>query len=118
MKRRKPGTFQIGNKSACGPHSPGSGRPPDWLKNACREIVDKRELIRFLGAVASGEKVDVFVSRESDTVCRIPAGIKDRLKAIEMLLDRGWGKPAQPLEHEGTVVGRMVLIFPSETEKK
>jgi hypothetical protein len=97
MEKRKPGTFQKGNKAAAGPHAPGSGRPAEWLKSKCRDIVDSNSLIDFLADVAGG-KVLVQVVTDEGECLNVPAQIKDRLKAVEMLLDRGWGKPTQAID--------------------
>jgi len=56
----------------------GAGRPPDWLKKKCAEIADKNKLVEILAHIA--------VSGEKDS---------DRLRAIEMILDRSNGKPVQ-----------------------
>ena len=80
--------FTKGNKAGGnkkGSKSPGSGKTPDWLKEKCQNIVDKNNLIEFLGKIASSEDQNT----------------KDRMKAIEMLLDRGFGKPQQTMEHSG-----------------
>ena len=98
MKKRKPGTFAEGNRAACGKHAPGSGRPPDWLKAKCQGIIKDKKLIEFLGDVASGEPVRNAVAIEGEKPvegAKVSADIKDRLRAAEMLLDRGFGKAEQ-----------------------
>ena len=59
----------------------GAGRNPDWLKVHCAEIVNKYHLADFLGEVAYSAKYEM----------------RDRLKCIEILLERGFGKPIQPI---------------------
>jgi hypothetical protein len=100
MKKRN--TFVKGNKVACGKHAPGSGRPADWLKAKCREIVKNKKLVEFLGAVASGVDIDQSINENGECL-KIPASIKDRLRAAEMLLDRGYGKPEQAVAVSGNV---------------
>src|SRR3990167_10008513 len=76
----------------------GAGRPADWLKAKCQKIVDKSKLIEFLADVASGVNVDtktVSTGQGMSQLVSVPADVKDRLRATEMLLDRAWGKPAQ-----------------------
>ena len=80
MKLRKPGTFKKNNQAAIG-HRGGGGRPPDWLKAKCQKIVDREKLVEFLGRVGGGV---------------VDCEVKDRLRAIEILMDRGWGKPGCP----------------------
>lgn len=94
-----------------GTKSPGSGPKPEWLKTKCQKIVEDKELIEFLAAVASGEPfVEKCAIMNPDgnkgkvfEKTRESADVKDRLKAVEMLMDRGWGKPAQAVEVSGEV---------------
>jgi len=87
----KPG--QSGNPR--GKSNPGrAGRAPNWLKAKCRELVGNNKLISFLADVARGKDVVTRLSLDGDEL-HIPADIKDRLRALEMLLDRGYGKPQQ-----------------------
>lgn len=86
-----------GNLKNLTPGNPlATGRPPNWLKQKCQDIVDKRKLIDFLGSVAGGEKVDYTITAEG-TVVEIPAKVTDRIAATKDLLDRGWCKPTQGL---------------------
>lgn len=97
--------FQIGNKLATGGRREGSGAPTNWLKEKCRKIISDKKLLEFLGDVASGEP---FVG----------ADVKDRLRAVEMLLDRGFGRPPQMLvDSEGNAFP-FVVIRPDEQVKK
>jgi hypothetical protein len=75
-----------GAKGAHGGPRPGSGRPPDWLKKKCSEMIDKHKLVDMLA--------DIALNGENESV---------KLRAIEMLMDRGFGKPAQAMELSGTV---------------
>jgi hypothetical protein len=96
--RSTKGQFVVGGPNPGGTKgNPGGGRPPDWLKQKCREIVEKKKLIEWLGDVAAGEDVDQQINAAGECL-KIPASVKDRLKAIEMLEDRGWGKPTQEIE--------------------
>lgn len=81
----------------------GSGRPSDWLREKCEGIIEKKKLIEWLGNVASGESVDTRIVFDEDNVPhheKLPAAIKDRLRAMEMLSDRAWGKAAQMLSND------------------
>jgi hypothetical protein len=82
MKPKK--GFQKGNKLASGGIRPGAGRPSDWLKQRCQDVVVKKDLIGIISKIASGE--DFQATR------------KDQLHAVEILLDRGFGKPNQTME--------------------
>ena len=99
MKTRKPGTFQKGNRASVG--NKGGGRPPEWLAAQCREIIEKKKLIPWLGRVAAGEEP--------------MAEMKDRIKAYELLCDRAWGKAAQPIEGiGGEGIGVIIIRNPGE----
>ena len=83
---------------------PGAGRPADWLRTECENIIKKNKLIEFLGEVAIGEPIQKVKSPTGQvTELKVSADIKDRLKAIEMLSDRAYGKPTQAVEVTGDV---------------
>jgi hypothetical protein len=108
MKHRVGRPFEKGNKAHAGKVS--GGRPPDWLKNKCQELIDKHKIIEFIVRVANGEDVEQVVSDQGE-VLRVPASVKDRIRAAEILLDRGFGKAAQPLEHSGEITTPPRIIF-------
>ena len=83
----------IGNKG-------GTGRPPDAFTAKCKEIVDRYELVEYLADVSSGKEVETVQVDGRGTVCKAPASTKDRLRAVEMLLDRAYGKPTQQIESD------------------
>lgn len=91
------GRFLKGAPNPGGTKNNGGGRPPDWLKKKCQDIIQKNKLIEWLGKVAAGADVDQQINLNGECL-KIPASVKDRLKAIEMLQDRGWGKPTQEIE--------------------
>ncbi len=77
---------------------PGAGRPPDWLKARCQEA--GKGIIEFLIRVASGENMEQVVNEQGETI-GVPAAVKDRIKAAEVVLERGFGKVTQPVSGEG-----------------
>jgi hypothetical protein len=89
--------FAPGHTIKLGKPSPGSGRTPDWLKARCQEIIDKAQVVEFLGSVVAGEDVEQAVGDQGEAI-RLPASVRDRLRAAEILLDRGFGKPNQSLD--------------------
>lgn len=89
--------FKAGHSTKLGKPSPGSGRTPDWLKQKCQEIVDRAKVVEFLADVVNGSDVEQAVGGEGEVI-RVPAAVRDRIKAAEILLDRGYGKPGQPLD--------------------
>ena len=54
----------------------------NWLKSLCRAHTEAN--IRMLAGYANGEEVDPDL----------------RIRAASILMDRGWGKPAQDHTHE------------------
>lgn len=80
----KPGADpRRGNGPAKG--APNAGRPPDAFKELCREL-------------ATGEK----------TIAAVKAILKDEthaqfMAALKWASEHGYGKPAQPLEHSGSI---------------
>ena len=80
-----------------------AGRPPDWLKEKCRKLIEQKDLVGFLARVAAGDSEDMRVVFDDNNVPhkeKCAAAIKDRLHAAEILLDRGFGKPSQSLDVE------------------
>lgn len=98
-----------------------AGRPPDWLKEKCKSLIDKNNLLEFVSRVANGEERQTVVVKngpnESFTE-EIPCDTKDRLRAVEMLLDRGFGKPAQALEVGGADGGPLTIQVVQYAVKK
>lgn len=76
------------------------GKDLDWLKEKCRELVRRDKIVEFLANVAKGEPVEQAVGSEGEVIS-IPASVRDRIKATELLLDRGFGKASQPMELSG-----------------
>jgi len=92
--------FQLGHKLAPGGkfgNKGGTGRPPEWLRSKCQYIVDREQLVEFLGRVASGDDVDQVINQNGECL-KVPASVKDRIKAVELLLDRGFGKAAETIK--------------------
>lgn len=85
----------------------GAGRPAEWLKAKCREIVDKNELIKFLGDVAKGNKIETVVT-DTGIAVKVPAGVKSRISATTELLDRGYGKPNMTIEVNGNYAAVLI----------
>lgn len=103
-KSQSKSDLRNGVKRANGGRREGAGRKPDWLKLTCQKILDKDKLLQYLAGVAAGREIEQQVvvvrdGRDSHTeVVDVRCSTKDRLRALEMILERGWGKPAQPVE--------------------
>lgn len=95
-----PARLKHGVQGASGGAREGAGRPTDWLRQKCREIIDKKAVLEFLGGVVAGENFEQVVNSDGEVIA-LPPPLKDRLKASELLLDRGYGKPGQSVEVTG-----------------
>ena len=102
--------FKKGNKLGKGGAQRGAGRDPDWLKDKCRDLIERHKLIDFVASVASGEEVERYVT-ELGNVVMVPANTKDRLRAFEMLADRVWGKAPQAVEVSGNGDGQVAGVI-------
>ena len=98
---------------------PGSGRPADWLKAKCRDLVKKHKLLDFLCDVANGEYVQTVVTSSGQKLDhKVSADVQYRLKALDMMLDRGFGKASQEIEHKGVDGIDFVTIWLKAEEKR
>lgn len=73
------------------------GRPPNSIKELCREHVFNDQFIQLLANIAKNTNEQT----------------RDRIKAIELLMDRGYGKAEQNLDvttHDGDRPSTDVLI--------
>lgn len=79
----------------------GSGRPKnaEWLKVKCQKLIENKKIVEFLASVANGEDVEQKIN-DNGEVIKIPADVRDRIKASEILIDRGFGKSTQNFESD------------------
>lgn len=82
----------------------GAGRKADWLQAKCAEIIDKRNLLNWLGRVAGGLETETQIAVVKDDQfsshvekVEVPCTTKDRIHAMELLCDRGFGRATQPV---------------------
>lgn len=98
----------------CGGKREGAGRKPDWLKEKCRKLVDRKKLLEYVARVAAGEETERVVIRlpgnGGSDVEEVPCSTKDRLHAFELLMDRGFGKAIQAVEHSGSLVTSWKIV--------
>ena len=78
-------------------HKGAGGRPPDWFVNECKKALEKGKIIGFIMDVATGKDVEQCINQNGECL-KVPASVRDRLKASEMLMDRALGKPTQNIE--------------------
>ena len=100
--------FTKGHKYAKGGARANAGRDPDWLKKKCQDAVSRKKLIEFLSDVAEGKNVSFSVTMSGEVV-PCPPSVKDRIAATNIILERGFGKVAQQLEHSGSVTLESLL---------
>lgn len=91
-----PAKLKNGVVGAPGGEREGAGRKPDWLKAAIEEIGDPLKVIQYLYDVNQGIEKETLVVGE--TTIKVPAPVKDRIRAGEAYLDRRMGKVPQALD--------------------
>lgn len=90
------GKLKNGGIGANGGARKGAGRKPEWLKEKCQKLLEDNKLYEFLSDVAKGETF-TMPGGEDGTILS-PAPIRDRLKAVEIIMDRAFGKSIQPVD--------------------
>lgn len=110
MTARKPGTFKPGRdarrgRTARGPAkgAANAGRPPDKFKEDMRALACREDVLRRLKRLLSGSR------KVSDDVF---------LRAFKEVADRGYGKPAQPVEHMGPDGGAIQYETAAEARER
>ena len=106
--RRGPGGFRA-----------GAGRKPDWLKMACRRVMeeggDDLGRIAFLAAVVRGEKVKPVSTMQG--IVMSECGPREKMEALDRLKEWGYGKTPLPIratDEDGKTVGG-VIILPAQS---
>ncbi len=79
-----------------GGRTPGAGRKPGVPNKATAEVKD---LARVHGAAAIKRLSELLTGAESEQA---------QVAAAKELLDRGYGKASQPIEHSGTLVEELL----------
>jgi hypothetical protein len=102
------GLLRSGAKPAPGGARKGAGRKPDWFKSECARILDKHNLLEFIGRVAAGIESEQHLDKEG-VIYELRPKISDRIKATEFLSDRANGKPTQALELGGEGGGPLTV---------
>lgn len=88
----------------------GSGRKPDWLKERCKKLIDSKKLLEYVARVAAGEETEDRTTKDGD-VFQVGVSTHDRLTAFSLLMDRGFGKPIQALEHTLPADTRWEIVY-------
>ena len=91
----------------------GAGRTPGWVREKCAKIVEKSELVEFLGRVAEGKEKDHRMTKEG-IVIEVPASIHDRAEAAMYLIDQAGGKAPQAMQlqdEDGQPVSFAIINF-------
>lgn len=107
------GNLKHGVKRANGGYRPGAGRKPDWFKAECRKLATSKKTLAFLKSVVEGDPVEekkVFEGQEAVTVL-VSASVDARIRAWNSLMDRGFGKPEQTVEHTGDAFTGCSLVI-------
>ena len=97
-----------------GSTSVGSGRTPDAFKAKCQAILERKNLLDYVGRVASGEEKEIYIN-SLGVKHKKPCDTKDRLKAVEMIKDWGYGKAVQ--NFESSDFGEVLKIIRERADK-
>lgn len=108
--------FSKGNKLAKGGKRNGAGRTPEEFKNLCKNILDKKGLVEWVGKVAAGEETESRVTPQGDVrEVDVPASV--RLEAVRFLSERAYGKPMQEIAHsaaQGARIWNVMIVGPED----
>jgi hypothetical protein len=66
----------------------------DGLRFQIRELIRKKKLVKRYVGIAAGETIEQVVNGQGETL-DLPPEVGEQRRAIEYLLDRGFGKPEQ-----------------------
>ena|SRR3990167_4341003 len=79
---------------------PSKGRPPNYIKLMCQQLLDTKGVVEFLRAVATGKDAEIHVTMGGKVVS-VPVRAALRADTIFKLMDRGYGLPTQSIELSG-----------------
>lgn len=106
--------FVKGNKFGKGGARKNSGPDPDWVKAKMQDMGTSPRAFAFLKAVIEGEPIEekkLFdVGGKPITVWE-SASVDARVRAWNSVMDRGFGKAIQALEHTGTVAAKLTVVY-------
>jgi hypothetical protein len=94
-----------------------SGRKPSEVVALARSLTDQYGLVQRLALIASGQPVLQFQGTDKEGKPEIvvaPARAADQIRAIELLLNRGWGKVPETIQ--GDVDVHYVVEVPHRPE--
>ena len=97
-----------GNPGNSGGKKGRSGRPSSDFRTACKNIADKYKFLEMLAEIAIGNLGEKWIDKRGETQYDETSN-SDRIKAIELVLAYGEGRPTQPLQHELTPPHKIVL---------
>jgi Family of unknown function (DUF5681) len=115
-KAKRKGKKGSGNTGHIIPWKPGqsgnpSGRPKSFGHIIRHATAEGEELVTFALSVLRGEQTEMRVTGKGDVV-ECVASLGDRLKALEWLSDRGWGKSiAEDRPDEAPALGAGVSLW-------
>jgi hypothetical protein len=92
-----PAKLKHGVTGAAGGKREGSGRKPDWFREACQKALEDAKGLEFMRDVAAGKEFPQLATGEGE-VLELPPPLKDRRAAVEWLADRGYGKAEQTVD--------------------
>lgn len=81
----------------------GGSKPAEFVR-ACREAVTDNQLLRVLVRIAIGDIHERIDTAKDGTPIYGETKNSDRIRAIELLVNRGFGLPTQAVEVTGAVL--------------
>lgn len=100
---------QSGNPAGAKPGVHHQGRPSDWFREQCQIAIQEARGIEFARDVLAGKDFPQLATGDGE-VLPLPPALKERLKALEFLSDRGYGKPNQSVEVSGDGASELAAI--------
>lgn len=97
---------------AAGGKRKNSGRKPDWFIKKCQEIATSDKALKFLQSVINGDPVEekkLLAAGQEPIVVWESASVDARVRAWNSVMDRGFGKALQAVEHSGTVATKYII---------
>ena len=81
-------------------HQGAGGRPPEFWRKACRDALERADGLGFIERVINGEEgEEVLVGEGANAkVVVVRPKVRDRLYAVRLLAEHGFGKPPQELQ--------------------
>lgn len=94
----------------------GAGRKPSAFLERCRKIASDPRYFAWAARVLADEPTEdrLIVINNVPRIEKVRASAGEKDKVWSSLAAYGFGKPAQPINVDGSGMKRIVLVFPSD----